>query len=177
MSDASLKNCSRCKTVAYCNTTCQKADWPAHKLVCNKQAGGTDEAIPCVKIHGGPGRYSRTTLKPTHLIFNSNPLPISTKIGFPLVMSRVIDRLPRGQETDNMHATWLNIDPVSGFAPEYWQGGIGDVIVAKADKSALTPDELREVVDYVSVILDAFGEGETPLEMYKRSRLDQFMGR
>jgi hypothetical protein len=130
-----------------------------------------------VKIHGGPGRYSRTTLRPTHLIFNSNPLPISTKIGFPLVMSRVIDRLPRGQETDNMHATWLNIDPVSGFAPEYWQGGIGDVIVAKADKSALTPDELREVVDYVSVILDAFGEGEMPLEMYKRSRLDQFMGR
>jgi hypothetical protein len=121
-----LKNCSRCKSVAYCNPTCQMADWPAHKLVCNKQAGA-DEDIRCVKIHGGPGgRYSRTTVKPTHSIFNSAPLPISTKIGFPLVMSRVIDRLPRGQETDNVHATWLNIDPVSGFAPEYWQGvGLG----------------------------------------------------
>jgi hypothetical protein len=31
-----LKNCGRCKMVAYCNTTCQHADWPAHKLVCNK---------------------------------------------------------------------------------------------------------------------------------------------
>lgn len=74
-------------------------------------------------------------------------------------MHRVIDRLPRGQETDNVHATWLNIDPVSGFAPEYWHGGIGDVVVAKADKSAMTPDELGGVVDYVSAILDAFGEG------------------
>jgi hypothetical protein len=34
-----LKNCGRCKMVAYCNTTCQHADWPAHKLVCNKHDG------------------------------------------------------------------------------------------------------------------------------------------
>jgi len=66
---------------------------------------------------------------------------------------------------------------VSGLAPEYWQGGIGDVVVAKADKSAMTPDELGEVVDYVSAILDSFGDGETPVDMYNRSRLDQFMGK
>lgn len=91
-------------------------------------------------------------------------------------MARKIDGLPFGQETDNVHATWLNINPVDGFAPQYWQGGIGDVIVAKADRGALTPDELGGVVDYVSAILDAFGEGAAPVGMYKRSRLYQFMG-
>jgi hypothetical protein len=47
-----LKNCGRCKMVAYCNTACQHADWPAHKLVCNKHdglrlgyAGNTDGSV------------------------------------------------------------------------------------------------------------------------------------
>jgi hypothetical protein len=34
-----LKTCSRCKMVSYCNTTCQHADWPTHKLGCNKHDG------------------------------------------------------------------------------------------------------------------------------------------
>jgi hypothetical protein len=34
-----FKTCSRCKMVSYCNTTCQHADWPTHKLVCNKHDG------------------------------------------------------------------------------------------------------------------------------------------
>jgi len=141
-----------------------------------KMSSTTNQEIPSVTIHSGQLRYSRTTLKPTDPIFTSNPPPISVKIGFPLVMARKIDGLPFGQETDNVHATWLNINPVDGFAPQYWQGGIGDVVVAKADRGALTPDELGGVVDYVSAILDAFGEGAAPVWMYKRSRLYQFMG-
>ena len=38
-SEHRLKTCSRCKAVSYCNTTCQHADWPTHKLVCNKHEG------------------------------------------------------------------------------------------------------------------------------------------
>jgi hypothetical protein len=34
-----LKTCSRCEMVSYCNTTCHRADWPTHKLVCNKHDG------------------------------------------------------------------------------------------------------------------------------------------
>jgi len=34
-----LKNCGRCKMVAYCNTSCQHADWPTHKHVCNRDDG------------------------------------------------------------------------------------------------------------------------------------------
>ena len=34
--DLSLKNCSGCGSVAYCNAVCQAADWPKHKTDCNK---------------------------------------------------------------------------------------------------------------------------------------------
>lgn len=34
----SIDLCSRCKGVWYCNKKCQKADWPCHKLLCNKYA-------------------------------------------------------------------------------------------------------------------------------------------
>lgn len=29
-----LKLCSRCRAVRYCGVECQRADWPAHKLLC-----------------------------------------------------------------------------------------------------------------------------------------------
>jgi len=32
----SEKRCTRCKAVSYCNTECQRADWPTHKGVCPK---------------------------------------------------------------------------------------------------------------------------------------------
>lgn len=31
----SLKRCTGCKFVKYCNVDCQKADWKNHKSVCN----------------------------------------------------------------------------------------------------------------------------------------------
>ena len=31
--------CSGCETVAYCDTDCQRKDWPSHKLVCAKFSG------------------------------------------------------------------------------------------------------------------------------------------
>ena len=55
-----LKTCSRCRAVSYCNTTCQHADWPAHKLVCNKHdglrlgyAGATEDSIVFQDTTGG----------------------------------------------------------------------------------------------------------------------------
>ena len=33
-SDHKLKLCARCRTVMYCSSTCQRADWKRHKSVC-----------------------------------------------------------------------------------------------------------------------------------------------
>lgn len=93
-------------------------------------------------------------------------------------MARLIPNLPRGRDTDNQHATWLMIDPGSGFAPPAWQGGIGSVHVARPDRSPLTTEILAGIVDYVSDILDAFGERDpAPIvrRYYDRARLDRYL--
>lgn len=137
----------------------------------------TDNLIECVKIYGGQGgRYEAAYLPRSSKIFSS-PLPITQKFGYPLVINRLQSRLPRGAETDNQHATWLMIDPVSGFAPPAWQGGIGHVYVACADFSPLKVEILSGIVDYVSTILDMFGEGSPSAvqKYYNRQRLDFFL--
>ncbi|KAI5117278.1 hypothetical protein M0805_005603 [Coniferiporia weirii] len=34
-SSTGLKKCTKCRTVYYCGTACQNADWPSHKLECD----------------------------------------------------------------------------------------------------------------------------------------------
>jgi hypothetical protein len=52
----------------------------------------------------------------------------------------------------------LNINPSTGWAPDAWQHSIGNVIVAKPDKTPLTGNTLAAITDYVSDILDGFSE-------------------
>ncbi|KAJ7101570.1 hypothetical protein B0H15DRAFT_816555 [Mycena belliarum] len=33
--DHNMKVCARCTSVRYCSRTCQKADWPDHKIYCH----------------------------------------------------------------------------------------------------------------------------------------------
>ena len=32
--ESKMLRCSRCKSVYYCNTECQRAHWPSHKKIC-----------------------------------------------------------------------------------------------------------------------------------------------
>jgi hypothetical protein len=98
------------------------------------------------------------------------------QFGYPLVMARLVENLPRGRGTDNQHATLVDIEPQSGFAPEHWQGGIGTVIVASADGKPLSLNVLGAITDYVSIMLDVFGEqGRVPTERYNRAALDAYI--
>lgn len=36
--DVDLKKCAKCQTTLYCSRDCQKADWKAHKKVCNSNS-------------------------------------------------------------------------------------------------------------------------------------------
>lgn len=105
-------------------------------------------------------------------------MPISLKIGYPLLVHRAREEgVARG---DNQHATWLMIDPESGFAPAEWQGGrgggVGDVIVARADGEGLDTATLGAVTDYISDIVDAFGERVGAVrKYYDRARLDRYI--
>ena len=42
---SNLKKCARCRTpIRYCSASCQKADWPQHKLVCRPRPENHDAA-------------------------------------------------------------------------------------------------------------------------------------
>lgn len=130
------------------------------------------------------GRYSDHDVLLSDPIFTTSPVPISVAIGYPLLVQRVEKRnddwVPRtlrgGANEDNPHGTWLMIDPVTGFAPAEWQGGVGNVVVARADGEMLDTGTVAAITDYVSDILDAFGKGVgAARKYYSRVRLDKFI--
>lgn len=124
----------------------------------------------------GGVRYSELEIPRDHSIFKTSPVPVSQKIGFPLLVQRPSKASERGPPGDNQHATWLMIDPVTGFAPAEWQGRVGNVIVAKPGGEALDAATLGAITDYISDILDAFGDGVgAARKLYNRGRLDKFI--
>ena len=168
--------CPRCNNATYCSTLCVRENREDHKPNCHPVK---DEIIKVVKIHGqarGGGHYSRFWLSPEDPIFATKPVPISEKIGFPLLVRRPLDESQQGPLIDNQHATWLMIDPSTRFAPAEWQSGVGNVFVARADGRALETDILGAITDYISDILEAFGDGVGAVqEYYDRSRLDEYI--
>ncbi|KAK0117547.1 hypothetical protein ONS95_011885 [Cadophora gregata] len=175
------KKCNACKSTYYCGADCQKQDWPVHKTRCkflqNHPPSSEPQKISCVKIHSPRTRYEAVEIPSDHPVFKTKALPVTAKFGYPLVMFREVEGLSRGSGTDNQHATWLNINPTTGFAPDNWQGGIGTVVVAAADGKPLSVPVLSAITDYVSEILDAFGDGGVPTARYSKPRLDKFIAR
>jgi hypothetical protein len=89
-----LKTCSRCKAVSYCNTTCQHADWPTHKLVCNKHdglrlgyAGATEDSIVFQDTTG-------STSDEVYTLDTSIPLRMPPSADFPQGMFILLELSP-----------------------------------------------------------------------------------
>lgn len=99
------KKCTACKCTYYCSPECQKTDWVLHKTRCqflqNHPPGAEPQAISCVKIHSPHTRYEAVEISSDHAVFNTKPLPITAKCGYPLVMFREVEGLQRGPGTDN----------------------------------------------------------------------------
>ncbi|KAI4176327.1 MAG: hypothetical protein LQ343_001065 [Gyalolechia ehrenbergii] len=126
------------------------------------------DGIKCVMLPS----YEEVTVQSGDDIFFAAPAPITQKFGFPLVLRR-----STVNNKVNMHATWLMISPDHGFAPPEWQRGIGDCLVARADKEPLDSATLAAITDYVSDIIDAFGDDQDrsviERRFYDREKLDR----
>ena len=90
------------------------------------------------------------------------PCPLSVCIGTPFTVTKTSPRvvLEDPAALVNQHATWLNIELDSGFAPLEWQMNVGPVIVARTDGKNMTTDDLDHAIDVAYNVLDKFGDGE-----------------
>jgi hypothetical protein len=100
---------------------------------------------------------------PTHGVFQLAPTPVSSAVGFPLIVCQIhslpVESTPR-QLLDNQIATYLCIDTESGFAPAQWQSHVGTVVVARKDGKSLDSRHFEAMWQYCDHILDEFGEGD-----------------
>jgi hypothetical protein len=120
-------------------------------------------------------RWSATTIPADHPVFSKQVLPVPALIEVPLVLYRLGTWSDNVAELDNQAATYLNIDPDSGFAPPAWQECVGTVVVARKDRKPLLVLHLEVVWDYCSHILDCFGDGEgAPIKLYNRQAFQKY---
>ncbi|KLO16552.1 hypothetical protein SCHPADRAFT_937749 [Schizopora paradoxa] len=110
--------------------------------------------------------------------------PVSKLIGLPILIYRHLHDHPQDyfhhsmkQQYDNQAATYLMIDPKTGFAPPEWQSGVGRVTVARLDKTPLCKEDLGNLWMYCDHILDYFSaNGRPPKHYYTPSAFQRWVG-
>lgn len=125
----------------------------------------------------GDSTMEEVLIENGHPIFNSLPTPASVAFGFPLLLDA--PELRHSKNKINENATWLMIDPKTGFAPMEWlMNGAGDVLVVRADKEPLSVAVLRAILDYILEILLAAEDGPVVVgAYYDKERLDKYIAR
>jgi len=119
--------------------------------------------------------WSATTIPTDHPVFSQPVPPVPALIEVQLVLHRVGTQSTNRTDLDNQIATYLNIDPNSGFAPPVWQSHVGTIVVARKDRKPLLPQHLEGVWMYCDRILDFFGEGEgAPRRLYNRKAFEKW---
>ena len=90
--------------------------------------------------------------------------PVPALLGIPLHVTRVRPRsdLAGGADMDNQWATWMMIEPGSGFAPQRWQAGqAGPVVVWRPDGGgAVSSHDMALLNDFLSALLDRYSDGD-----------------
>ncbi|KAJ6587146.1 hypothetical protein DFH09DRAFT_869407, partial [Mycena vulgaris] len=171
----SFKQCSRCKKTIYCSVDCQRADWKSHKTQC---APALAEGIVRGMILGCEsdrqnGIFNEIDIDAAHPIHTRGIVcPVSAQVGLPIVIYRHLQEDPlsmdRDPGLDNQRATFLMIDPESGFAPPQWQMCVGSVTVMRQDGKPLTRQSIETIWMYHDHLLDLFGDGAVPRRVMTR---------
>jgi hypothetical protein len=104
--------------------------------------------------------------------------PIFANMGHNIGIYRYFDftKLERSADYDNRFATWMMIDPVSGFAPPDWQMQIGPVLVVRKDGS-VTLGDITILTDWLGGLLDQWGDGYVTRETVSKKQFTQFAQR
>ncbi|KAL4071640.1 hypothetical protein V8B97DRAFT_415480 [Scleroderma yunnanense] len=136
-----LMRCARCKSALYCSNACQKSDWHSHKSTCKppapkkgpSQSQQPTEPVIGIRIACNADRDEGAQIfTPT------------SQVGLPIIVYRHHQDNPLTMigdaGLDNQIATYLMIEPSTGFASAGWtKGGV--------------------VGSYATFILDLYGEG------------------
>ena len=88
--------------------------------------------------------------------------PALALCGLPLVVKKTTTKtkLTEREDYDNQWATFLMIDPVTGFAPKKWQSNVGPVLVYRPEGLDLTADDMDVTNTFLNDLLDEFGDGD-----------------
>lgn len=115
-------------------------------------------------------KLALATVTSTDSIFESTPLTISELIGVPLQMRRLLAKPSTSLQFphfDNQSATYLQIDPTTGFAPPVWARGVGTVLLVRADQEPLTKELLERIIAFHSRLLDLYDQqGKVDLQQW-----------
>jgi len=137
-----------------------------------------DQTVGAVRlgaaVEGGPLHVVETRV-PKQLLPDVTACPVPHAVGVPLLVAkaRPYKTLRERADYDNQWATWLMIDPNSGFAPDAWQSFIGPVWVYREDDRVFNWDDMLIMSDYLLHLLDLFGDGEvTPDDITARAFQD-----
>jgi hypothetical protein len=121
--------------------------------------------IPSVTIRcpADPGniRWENTTVTPDQLAMGELAPMYSKRLGLDIVVIRHRPaKESRESRFDNQPATWMMIDPVSGFASFDWQSSVGTVTIARLDGKFFDVETCGVMHEFNSYVLDAFGDSE-----------------
>lgn len=142
----------------------------AKKLIrrCNLQPIPDEETVQVCRLASKGeecfvGGYIQDTRWPL-AVLQAMPYQVSrltSLLAFPLCVTRVEPRtqLHDRADLDNQWATYMMIEPVSGFAPPDWQSHVGPVVVWRPD-GAVSSDDMALLNDFLSGLLEGpYGEG------------------
>lgn len=183
--------CSLCQKKTYYRYSYQAADWAQHKETCKspyipqsrftsfsqtEEAWTADSnlsseicpAVECIKISPSIDpddlSWKPIYIPLSHAIFDSNrePLPISARLGFPLV----VYWLPRNPDQKAKFCTWMSLltmNPTTGVPTlEPRQEGLGSIYLARKDRWALPLETMWVILDRFLAIFQAFKRGDEP---------------
>lgn len=104
----------------------------------------------------------------------SVPSPVMAMLGIPIRVHRRLRVAPsamlRTASLDNQVATYLMIEPSSGFAPAFWQSNVGEVVISRGDGRALEEEHVYALWEFFCQMLDAYGEGPGGREAVARMK-------